>query len=102
MDRGRDTAAAKAPAVKDQGEYDLTVAIQKETDPQKQLDLLRQWEQKSSKIKSLRGEHKRFVYNLVFEEEKIAFPEGIRLFQQGRIQAEGRRVRIVGADRNEK
>jgi hypothetical protein len=38
--------AAKAPAVKDQGEYDLTVAIQKETNPQKQLDLLHQWEQK--------------------------------------------------------
>jgi hypothetical protein len=38
--------AAKAPAVKDQGEYDLTVALQKETDPQKQLDLLHQWEQK--------------------------------------------------------
>jgi hypothetical protein len=39
-------AAAKGPAVKDQGEYDLTVAIQKETNPQKQLDLLKQWEQK--------------------------------------------------------
>lgn len=38
--------ARKAPAVKDQGEYDLTQAIQKEKDPQKQLDLLRQWEQK--------------------------------------------------------
>jgi len=38
--------AAKAPAVKDQGEYDLTVALTKETDPQKQLDLLHQWEQK--------------------------------------------------------
>jgi hypothetical protein len=38
--------AAKAPAVKDQGEYDLTQAITKEKDPQKQLELLRQWEQK--------------------------------------------------------
>jgi len=38
--------AQKAPAVKDQGEYDLTQAIQKEKDPQKQLDLLHQWEQK--------------------------------------------------------
>ncbi len=38
--------APKAPAVKDQGEYDLTQAIQKEKDPQKQLELLRQWEQK--------------------------------------------------------
>ena len=39
-------AAAKAPAVKDQGEYDLTQAITKEKDPQKQMDLLKQWEQK--------------------------------------------------------
>jgi hypothetical protein len=38
--------APKAPAVKDQGEYDLTQAIQKENDPQKKLDLLNQWEQK--------------------------------------------------------
>ena len=38
--------AQKAPAVKDQGEYDLTQAITKEKDPQKQLELLRQWEQK--------------------------------------------------------
>jgi len=38
--------APKAPAVKDQGEFDLTQAIQKEKDPQKQLELLRQWEQK--------------------------------------------------------
>jgi hypothetical protein len=38
--------AAKPPAVKDQGEYDLTQAIQKEADPQKKLDLLNQWEQK--------------------------------------------------------
>jgi len=39
-------AAAKAPAVKDQGEYDLTQALAKEKDPMKQLDLLKQWEQK--------------------------------------------------------
>lgn len=39
-------APAKAPAVKDQGEYDLTAAVQKEADPQKKLDLLNQWEQK--------------------------------------------------------
>jgi tetratricopeptide (TPR) repeat protein len=38
--------APKAPAVKDQGEYDLTQAITKEADPQKKLDLLNQWEQK--------------------------------------------------------
>jgi len=39
-------APAKAPQVKDQGEYDLYQAISKEKDPPKQLDLLRQWEQK--------------------------------------------------------
>lgn len=30
----------------------------------------------------------------VFEEEKIAYPEAIRLYQQGRLSIEGRRVRI--------
>ncbi len=39
-------AAPKAPAVKDQGEYDIAQAAGKETDPQKKLDLLHQWEQK--------------------------------------------------------
>jgi hypothetical protein len=36
---------SNVPKVKDQGEYDLTQAIQKEKDPQKQLELLKQWEQ---------------------------------------------------------
>jgi formyltetrahydrofolate-dependent phosphoribosylglycinamide formyltransferase len=31
----------------------------------------------------------------VFEEEKIAYPEAIRLFQQGRLRIEGRRVRVL-------
>jgi formyltetrahydrofolate-dependent phosphoribosylglycinamide formyltransferase len=31
----------------------------------------------------------------VFEEEKVAYPEAIRLFQQGRLKIEGRRVRVV-------
>ena len=31
----------------------------------------------------------------VFEEEKIAYPEAILLFQQGRLRVEGRRVRIM-------
>jgi formyltetrahydrofolate-dependent phosphoribosylglycinamide formyltransferase len=31
----------------------------------------------------------------VFAEEKIAYPEAIRLFQQGRLHVEGRRVRIT-------
>jgi formyltetrahydrofolate-dependent phosphoribosylglycinamide formyltransferase len=30
----------------------------------------------------------------LFEEEKIAYPEAIRLYQEGRLQIEGRRVRI--------
>lgn len=49
--------APKAPAVKDQGEYDITQAIQKENDPQKKLDLLNQWEQKypTSDFKGQRG-----------------------------------------------
>ena len=33
----------------------------------------------------------------VFEEEKVAYPQAIRLFQQGRLRIEGRRVRIVTA-----
>jgi phosphoribosylglycinamide formyltransferase 1 len=32
----------------------------------------------------------------VFEEEKVAYPEAIRLFQQGRLKVEGRRVRMAG------
>lgn len=31
----------------------------------------------------------------VFQQEKIAFPEAIRLFQQGRLRLDGRRVRIL-------
>ncbi|MGH7213651.1 MAG: phosphoribosylglycinamide formyltransferase [Tepidisphaeraceae bacterium] len=31
----------------------------------------------------------------VFEEEKIAYPEAIRLFGQGRLKVEGRRVRVL-------
>lgn len=38
--------APKGPAVKDQGEYDLIQSVTKEKDPQKQLALLRQWEEK--------------------------------------------------------
>src|SRR5207302_6934776 len=33
----------------------------------------------------------------VFDEECIAYPEAIRLFQQGRLRIEGRRVRITTA-----
>ena len=38
--------APKAPAVKDQGEYDIYNASSKETDPAKKLDLMKQWEDK--------------------------------------------------------
>jgi hypothetical protein len=38
--------AAKAPAAKDQGEFDIANAAAKETDLAKKLDLLHQWEQK--------------------------------------------------------
>ena len=31
----------------------------------------------------------------VFEQEKIAYPDAIRLFQQGRLRIEGRRVRVL-------
>jgi phosphoribosylglycinamide formyltransferase 1 len=31
----------------------------------------------------------------VFEEEKMAFPQAIRLFQEGRLMLDGRRVRIL-------
>jgi phosphoribosylglycinamide formyltransferase-1 len=33
----------------------------------------------------------------VFEEEKMAYPEAIRLFQQGRLRIEGRRVSVLPA-----
>ncbi len=31
----------------------------------------------------------------VFEEEQIAFPEAIRLYQEGRLRIEGQRVRVI-------
>jgi phosphoribosylglycinamide formyltransferase-1 len=31
----------------------------------------------------------------VFEEEKVAYPEAVRLFEQGRLAIEGRRVKIL-------
>jgi formyltetrahydrofolate-dependent phosphoribosylglycinamide formyltransferase len=31
----------------------------------------------------------------VFEEEKVAYPQAIRLYQQGRLRIEGRRVRVL-------
>lgn len=49
--------AAQAESLyKDQGEYDIAIAVQKETDPQKQLDKIKEWEQKypDSKLKPTR------------------------------------------------
>jgi formyltetrahydrofolate-dependent phosphoribosylglycinamide formyltransferase len=34
----------------------------------------------------------------VFEEERVAYPEGIRLFQEGKLVVDGRRVRIAKSD----
>ena len=48
--------AAQESPYKDQGEYDIGVAVSKETDPQKQLDKIKEWEQKypDSKLKGNR------------------------------------------------
>jgi len=35
----------------------------------------------------------------VFEEEKIAYPQAIRLYQEGRLKIEGRRVRVMPSAR---
>ncbi|HRU04586.1 MAG TPA: formyltransferase family protein, partial [Candidatus Brocadiia bacterium] len=32
----------------------------------------------------------------VFEQERIAYPEAVRLFGEGRLKIEGRRVRVAG------
>ncbi len=50
-------APAKAPAYKDQGESDIVVALQKETDLVKKVDLVKQWEQKypDSDFKGMRA-----------------------------------------------
>ncbi|HWE04825.1 MAG TPA: phosphoribosylglycinamide formyltransferase [Tepidisphaeraceae bacterium] len=34
----------------------------------------------------------------VFEEEKIAYPQAVRLFQSGRLRVEGKRVRVLDGD----
>ena len=47
-------------------------AIPEEELPEDLEELLREWEAKSSQIKSLAGKHKRTMYNLVFQEEKIS------------------------------
>jgi hypothetical protein len=50
-------AAPKAPAAKDQGEFDIANAADKEKDPVKKLGLLHQWEQKypDSDFKGMRA-----------------------------------------------
>lgn len=43
----------------------------------------------------LNGDTPESLAQRVFKEECIAYPEAIRLFQQGRLKLEGRRVRIL-------
>jgi TIGR03009 family protein len=52
-----------SPANRPSEEFPVTPALEK---------ILRDWEAKSSQIKSLHGEHLRTVYNKVFEEERRA------------------------------
>lgn len=61
-------AAPKAPAAKDQGEFDIATAADKEKDPTKKLDLLHQWEQKypDSDFKGMRE------FNIAQAESAIA------------------------------
>lgn len=46
-------------------------------------------------IPVLNGDTPESLAQRVFKEECIAYPEAIRLFQQGRLKLEGRRVRIL-------
>jgi phosphoribosylglycinamide formyltransferase 1 len=41
------------------------------------------------------GDTPQTLAHRVFEEEKVAYPEAIRLYQQGRLRVEGRRVRVL-------
>jgi len=55
--------------------------------------ILQEWEEKSSRIKSLHGTHKRTVYNTVFEVEKIAAGKFfLQTPDKGRIDLEGLEV----------
>ena len=44
----------------------------------------------------LEGDTAETLAHRVFEEEKAAYPEAIRLFAAGRLKVEGRRVRVTG------
>lgn len=61
-------------------------------------ELLIEWEHKSSRIKTLKGTHTRTVYNLVFQQEKVA--EG-RFFletpDKGRIDLWGAKIKEGGS-----
>lgn len=55
--------------------------------------ILQEWEEKSSRIKSLHGTHKRTVYNTVFEVEKIASGKFfLQTPDKGRIDLKGLEV----------
>jgi len=72
--------APKAPAVKDQGEYDLIQAVQKEKDPQKQMGLLKEWEQK-------------------YPDSDFKGPRAIQVAQtEGQIAAKGQQTGATPAD----
>jgi formyltetrahydrofolate-dependent phosphoribosylglycinamide formyltransferase len=45
----------------------------------------------------LEGDTAQALAARVFEQEKIAYPEAIRLFQQGRLRIDGRTVRVAAA-----
>lgn len=46
----------------------------------------------------MEGDTPEMLAHRVFEEEKIAYPEAIGLYQEGRLRIEDRRVRVLGAD----
>lgn len=67
--------------------------------------ILKDWEKKSSQIKSLHGKHTRTVYNLVFQEEKIAHgkfflqtPDKGRIDLDGQKQKPGAKSARLGQD----
>ncbi|MFN3466962.1 MAG: phosphoribosylglycinamide formyltransferase, partial [Candidatus Brocadiales bacterium] len=43
----------------------------------------------------LNGDTPEGLAERVFKEECIAYPEAIRLFQEGRLKIEGRKVRVL-------
>lgn len=71
---GRGTPVTQTAAQRGQGIADVPAESEQAVEEisEELAEVLREWEWKSSQIKSLHGTHKRTVYNLVFEVEKIA------------------------------